>query len=182
MLPHEPNPVAHLGTNARILIIGQAPGPSEHRLGRPWTGPSGKRLRQWLNISEADFYNLDYIAHMPMGFCYPGKAKSGDLPPPPVCSKKWHSLLLAQMPQVKLVLLIGQYAQAHYLGDSRKDNLTQTVRAYEEYLPRHLVLPHPSPMNLAWCKRNRWFEQEVLPVYRQIMAAALSGCDITGAR
>ena len=174
LLPHEPNPVAHLGADARVLMIGQAPGPTEHKLTRPWTGPSGKRLRKWLDMSEEEFYNLSNISHLPMGFCYPGKGKSGDIPPPPICSQTWHQPLLAHMPKAKLVLLIGQYAQQQYLGSLRKASLTETVCHFEEYLPRYLVMPHPSPLNLSWFKRNPWFEEEVLPVYRSLLQNALA--------
>ncbi len=172
-LEHEPRPVMNASKNSRILVIGQAPGSRVHQTGIPWNDPSGKRLRQWMNISDERFYDPEWIGIVPMGFCYPGKGKSGDLPPRPECAPLWHSRLLEQMPEVELTLLIGQYAQAYYLGENAKRTLTDTVKAYEEYLPAFLPLPHPSPRNGIWLRKNDWFEAEVLPELKKRVARIL---------
>ncbi len=162
-LPLGPNPVVSGSLTAKIVIIGQAPGTKVHRSGIPWDDASGKQLRKWMNVSDEVFYDESKIAIMPMGFCYPGKGKSGDLPPRPECAPQWHDLLLQQMPELELFILIGQYAQAHYLGKQRKKNLTDTVKTYQEYLPNYFPLPHPSPRNRFWLSKNPWFEVEVVP-------------------
>src|SRR3984885_9676425 len=133
-LPLGPNPVLHLGPKARLMIIGQAPGTRVHKTGIPWNDPSGDNLRNWLSLDRETFYDTNHIAIMPMGFCYPGKGKSGDLPPRPECAPLWHDKIRAHLPNINLTLLIGQYAQAHYLGKNRKKTLTETVRAWREYL------------------------------------------------
>lgn len=167
-LPLGPRPVVQAGTQARLLIIGQAPGLRVHETGVPFNDPSGRRLRDWLQLSEADFYNPDKVALVPMGFCYPGKGASGDLPPRPECAPQWHQALLAELPQVQLTLLIGQYAQRYYLPNSYR-TLTERVRHWRE-LPEHLLpLPHPSPRNQRWLRNNPWFEQEVLVELRRRM-------------
>ena len=167
MLPLGPNPVVRASATARILIVGQAPGTKVHASGIPWNDQSGIRLRQWLGLPPEVFYDETHIAIVPMGFCYPGKGSSGDLPPRPECAQHWHQALKQQMPEIRLMLLIGQYAQAHYLGSRRKGNLTQTVQAWQEYLPEIIALPHPSPRNIFWLKRNEWFEHEVVPELRR---------------
>ncbi len=149
-----------------MVIIGQAPGTKVHNTSIPWNDPSGNLLRDWLGIDKDIFYNEEKIALIPMGFCYPGKGKSGDMPPRPECAPLWHEKLLKSMPHLELTILIGQYSQAHYLGNKREKNLTETVRNYREYLPSYLPLPHPSPRNRIWLKRNEWFEHEVLPTLR----------------
>jgi uracil-DNA glycosylase len=165
-LPLGPKPVLRAASSAKLLIVGQAPGTRVHASGIPWDDPSGDRLRTWLEIDKQTFYDEKRIAIVPMGFCYPGKGKSGDLPPRPECAPLWHDRILEQLPELELTLLIGQYAQKHYLGDRRQKNLTETVRAWENYLPEFLPLPHPSPRNLMWLKKNPWFERVVVPVLR----------------
>jgi uracil-DNA glycosylase len=166
-LPLGPNPVLRAGAGARLLIIGQAPGARVHASGIPWDDASGRRLREWLQLDAASFYDEQRVAIVPMGFCYPGKAGSGDAPPRPECRATWHPRLMPLLPEVGLTLLIGQYAQAYFLAARRKPSLGETVRAWRDYLPAHLPLPHPSPRNVAWFKANPWFEAEVLPVLRE---------------
>ena len=162
-LPLGPRPVFRVSPTARILVIGQAPGRLVHASGVPWDDPSGKRLRQWMQLEDGVFYDTVQVGIMPMGFCYPGTGKSGDLPPRPECAPLWHDALLAKMPAIELTLLIGQYAQNYYLQDRCKKTLTETVQTWREYAPTHLPLPHPSPRNNLWLKRNPWFEREVVP-------------------
>ncbi|MFN0213441.1 MAG: uracil-DNA glycosylase family protein [Saprospiraceae bacterium] len=162
-LPHGTRPVVQLSAKSRILLIGQAPGARVHASGIPWDDVSGDTLRQWLGVDKSQFYNPDLFALMPMGFCFPGSGKSGDLPPRPECAPTWHDRILAQMPDIQLTLLIGQYAQNRYLGDRMQGNLTETVRLWYRFLPTYLPLPHPSPRNRIWLKKNAWFEQEVIP-------------------
>ncbi|AEY00779.1 uracil-DNA glycosylase [Oceanimonas sp. GK1] len=164
-LPLGPRPVVQLGKGARILIIGQAPGTRVHDTGIPWNDPSGDTLRRWLELDRDTFYNPEQVAIMPMGFCYPGPGKSGDLPPRPECAPTWHARILAALPDIRLTLLIGQYAQRYYLG-SRYRTLTETVRHWREFAPERLPLPHPSPRNRRWLTQNPWFEQEELPALK----------------
>lgn len=161
------NPVVSASPVSKIVVIGQAPGSVVHRTGIPWDDKSGERLRNWLGVDKNTFYNPEIFAIIPMGFCYPGKGKSGDLPPRPECAPLWHQRLFNLMPNHELLLLIGQYAQAYYLGSSRKKTLTETVKNYAQYLPKYLPLPHPSPRNNIWLKKNAWFEEEVLPALRE---------------
>ncbi len=172
-LPLGPKPVLRAHQDARILIVGQAPGTRVHATGIPWNDPSGDRLRQWLDVDRETFYDERRIAIIPMGFCYPGRGRSGDLPPRPECASLWHGPLLDQIRGLKLKLLVGQYAQAYYLGRRRKATLAATVQACREYLPEHLPLPHPSPRNILWLKRNPWFEGEVVPMLRDLVAPLL---------
>lgn len=169
-LPAGPRPVVQLHPRARVLLIGQAPGKRVHETGIPWDDPSGDRLRDWLDVSRATFYNAGQIAILPMGFCYPGKGRGGDLPPRPECAPLWHARLLRQMPDIGLTLLIGRHAQGHYLGKRAQPTLTATVRQFAAYLPAYLPLPHPSPRNFRWWRQNPWFEAEVLPVLRDRIA------------
>ncbi|GAB2625418.1 uracil-DNA glycosylase family protein [Novilysobacter erysipheiresistens] len=162
-----PRPVLRAGAEARLMIVGQAPGAKVHASGVPWDDASGRRLREWLGIDAGTFYDESQVAIVPMGFCYPGKAGSGDAPPRPECRATWHPRLLPLLPKVELTLLTGQYAQAYFLGARRKGSLTATMRAWREYLPSQLPLPHPSPRNVAWFKANPWFEGEVLPTLRE---------------
>ena len=164
-LPLGPNPVLRAHASARLLIIGQAPGTKVHASGIPWDDPSGNRLRDWLGLDRDAFYDERRVAIIPMAFCYPGKGKSGDLPPPPVCSETWHEALLKHMPDVKMTLLLGQYAQNYYLGKSR-ETLTERVRRWQDFAPQYWIMPHPSPRNQIWLKRNSWFEAEVVPAMR----------------
>lgn len=150
--------------NARVMIVGQAPGIKAQEAGKYWFDKSGDRLREWLGVDKKTFYESDVFAVIPMDFYYPGKGKSGDLPPRKDFAPKWHPRLLQEMPNIDLIILIGQYAQKYYLGDREKSNLTETVKAYKEYLPRLLPLVHPSPRNLVWLKKNPWFEKEVVPM------------------
>lgn len=167
------NPVMSAHPNSKIVIIGQAPGTRVHKTGIPWNDPSGNNLRKWMNISNDDFYNPEKIAIVPMGFCYPGKGKSGDLPPRKECAPQWHSKVYELLTDVKLTLLIGQYAQNYYLGNRRKDTLTATVKNFQQYLPEYLPLPHPSPRNNIWMKKNEWFSDEVLPILRSVVSETL---------
>lgn len=171
-LPLGANPVLRASTTARILIVGQAPGTRVHKTGIPWNDPSGDRLRSWMDIDRDTFYSDKLIAIVPMGFCYPGKGKSGDLPPRKECAPLWHEKLLEQMPEIKLTLLIGQYAQRHYLDDNYK-TLAERVKNWQDFLPDYLPIPHPSPRNQLWLKRNPWFEDEVIPALRKRIKQSL---------
>jgi uracil-DNA glycosylase len=162
-LPLGPRPVLAASETAKILIVGQAPGTKVHQSGIPWNDPSGNRLREWLAMDKELFYDESQIAIVPMGFCYPGKGKSGDLPPRKECALSWHEAVMEKMPNLELTLLIGQYAQQYYLGDKRYKNLTETVTHWEEYLPKYIPLPHPSPRNRYWLKNNPWFEEQLVP-------------------
>lgn len=166
-LPFAPNPVFRANERSRILIIGQAPGTKVHNTGIPWNDPSGDRLRSWLGVSSDEFYNEENISIIPMGFCYPGKGKSGDLPPRPECAPKWHDKLLKFLPNLRMTLLIGQYSQKYYLGNRMKENLTATVQNFHEYLPDFFPLPHPSPRNTFWIQQHPWFAGEVIPVLKR---------------
>jgi uracil-DNA glycosylase len=161
-LEHGVRPVLQIDSQAKILIAGQAPGRKVHESGIPFDDASGDRLREWMGVSKNTFYNAKEIAILPMGFCYPGKGKSGDLPPRSECSVAWRTQLLQQLPQLKLTLVIGQYAQSYHLAENGL-SLTKTVKAWQHYWPTVLPLPHPSPRNNGWLKRNSWFESEVLP-------------------
>lgn len=173
-LPLGPRPIVQAHSDARILIIGQAPGIKVHRSGIPWDDASGDRLREWLGLSKEIFYDAKKVAIVPMGFCYPGTGEHGDLPPRKECFPLWHEPLRAGMPNIRLVLLVGNYAVVSYLKKNRKKSLTETVRAWEEYLAEgYMVLPHPSPLNNIWLHKNRWFEKEVLPKLKDIIHAAL---------
>ncbi len=170
----EPRPVVQAARKARVRIIGQAPGSRVHASGRPFTDPSGARLRVWLNISEADFYNLDIVAITPMGFCFPGlDAKGGDKPPRPRCARLWQAALDAQLPHVRMTFLIGGYAQKFVLGDGFRGRVTDTVSAWRDFAPQYVPLPHPSWRNNAWLKQHGWFESELLPMVQRNMESLL---------
>ncbi len=162
-----PRPVLTAHPNSKIIIIGQAPGSVVHKSGIPWDDRSGKNLRMWMDIDERIFYDPTKIALIPMGFCYPGKGKTGDLPPRKECTPLWHNTLIEKMTNVRLILLIGQYAQTHYLQNKTKKTLTETVKNYKEYLPKYIVLPHPSPRNNIWQAKNEWFKKEVIPALQE---------------
>ena len=162
-LPLGPRPVLQAGATARILVVGQAPGLRVHTSGIPWDDPSGERLRKWMGVDKAGFYDESQFAIIPMGYCYPGRGNGGDLPPRRECAALWHDHLLARLPHIELTLLIGMYAQRHFLGNRRKWSLTDTVKAWREFTPAYVPLPHPSPRNTAWFQRNPWFETELLP-------------------
>lgn len=177
-LPLGPRPVLQASATSRLLIVSQAPGRKVHETGIPFNDPSGDRLRDWLGVDKATFYDAGRIAIVPMGFCFPGTGKGGDLPPRPECAPTWHPRLLPLLRQVRLTLVIGQYAQAGLLGVARGTRLTDTVQAWREHLAHgRLPLPHPSPRNRLWLVRNPWFETELLPVLRERVAAALHAAD-----
>ena len=163
------------GATARVLIVGQAPGARVHASGIPWSDASGERLRRWMDVDEHAFYDARQVAIMAMGFCYPGRAASGDLPPRRECAPLWHQRLLAQMPQIELTLLIGGYAQAHFLRRTGHASVTATTRDWRAHAPRIIPLPHPSPRNVAWFKANPWFEGDVLPVLQRSVRRLLGG-------
>jgi uracil-DNA glycosylase len=171
-LPFGPRPVLQIDPHARILIAGQAPGRRVHESGVPFDDPSGDRLREWLGISRETFYDAARVAILPMGFCYPGTGKSGDLPPRPECAEKWRDQLMTQLPHLQLTVVIGQYAQKWHLPKRRK-NLTETVRAWQEYGEGIIPLPHPSPRNNVWLKKNPWFNTLLLPDLGKAVRAAL---------
>lgn len=164
-LSHGARPIVQFGTESKILLIGQAPGIKVHNSRIAWDDASGDLLRKWLDIEKSEFYNPSLFAIVPMGFCYPGKGKSGDLPPRKECAEKWHQSILSQMPKIQLTLLIGSYSQKYYLKN--KLNLTEMVRNYKDYLPDYFPLPHPSPRNRFWFKKNEWFTEKVLPELKE---------------
>jgi uracil-DNA glycosylase len=172
-LPHEPRPVLRASATARLAVCSQAPGTRVHASGRPFTDPSGDRLRTWMGVTPDEFYDEARVAIVPMGFCFPGQdAKGGDLPPRRECASLWHRKLFAVLPQIELVLAVGAYAQAFHLGEDKGNTLQETMLRWREHLksgglPRVLPLPHPSWRNNAWLKRNPWFEAELLPVLRR---------------
>lgn len=170
---HRPKPVTWFGSQARILIAGQAPGMRVHKSGKPFTDPSGDRLRDWMGVDEATFYDTNRIAILPMAFCFPGyNAKGSDLPPPKICAKTWRQATLNALGQIELTLLIGGYAQSWHLPDAPK-TVTETVERWRDFLPSALPLPHPSWRNTGWLKKNPWFEADLLPVLRQRIQKAL---------
>lgn len=173
-LPYEPRPVFLADPGATILVAGQAPGRRVHETGIPFNDPSGERLRDWMGVTREQFYDPSRVAIIPMGLCYPGTGNSGDLPPRPECAEAWRERLLAHLPNIRLVLTIGQYAQAWHLGRERKKNLTETVRNWQAYWPERLPLPHPSPRNNLWLKRNPWFQQSVIPALQARVTELLS--------
>jgi uracil-DNA glycosylase len=166
-LPLGPRPVLRVGEKARILVVGQAPGVRVHTTGIPGDDPSGVRLRAWMGLDTDRFYDESEIAIIPMGYCYPGRGNGGDLPPRRECATLWLDHLLARLPRIELTLLIGLHAQRHFLGSRRKRSLTETTKAWREFGPKYLPLPHPSPRNTPWFQRNPWFEHELLPVLRE---------------
>jgi uracil-DNA glycosylase len=172
-LPMGPRPVLQMHTSARILIAGQAPGRKVHETGVPFNDASGKRLRAWLGISRDVFYDEKQVAILPMGFCFPGTGKSGDLPPRPECAPAWRAPLLDSLKNLQLTLVIGQYAQAYHLPNAGA-TLTDAVLAWRDHWPRVVPLPHPSPRNNLWLKRNSWFEVELLPMLRERVAQVLA--------
>jgi uracil-DNA glycosylase len=173
-LPLGPRPILAATAQARVLLAGQAPGAKVHETGVPWNDASGDRLRDWLGIDRETFYDPRKLAIVPMGFCYPGKGRSGDLPPRPECAERWHARLLPLLTGIRLTLLIGSHAQAYHLGARQQPTLTETVRAFRSYLPRICVLPHPSPRNQPWLRANPWFERDCLPLVRAALARALA--------
>jgi uracil-DNA glycosylase len=175
-LPSGARPVLQLASTARLLIIGQAPGSKVHQSGIPWNDASGDRLRDWLGLDPSVFYDEARVAILPMGFCYPGAAANqGDMPPRPECAPHWHERLLRHLPDLQMTLLIGQYAQRHYLGTRRKSSMTETVKAFSAYYPQFLPLPHPSWRSLIWMRKHPWYEQTVIPELRKAVRKAIRG-------
>lgn len=174
-LPLGPRPVLQAGVAARILVVGQAPGVKAHESGIPWSDRSGERLRDWMGIDAATFYDASRVALVPMGYCYPGRAASGDRPPRRECAPLWLARLLACMPAIDLTLLVGRYAHTHFLGFGRAISATASTRAWRALAPRIIPLPHPSPRNIAWFLANPWFDDELLPVLKRRVAERLSG-------
>ena len=172
-LPMGARPVVQLHPNAKILVAGQAPGRRVHASGKPFDDPSGDRLRQWMGIDKSTFYDAEKLAIIPMGLCYPGTGKSGDLPPRPECAPAWRHKLLEHLPNLELTLAIGQYAQSWHI-DEPKQTLTERVKNWEHYWPDVLPLPHPSPRNNLWLKRNPWFEDAVIPTLQKRIAELVS--------
>ena len=173
---HEPRPVAWFRQGARILIAGQAPGARVHASGKPFTDPSGDRLRDWLGLSEEEFYDRDRLAIVPMAFCFPGyDAKGSDLPPPRRCAETWRRRVLNSLPNLQMVLLIGGYAQRWHLGaEAIRGGVTATVARWRDHAPGTFCLPHPSWRNSGWLRRNSWFEADLLPVVRAQVRAAMN--------
>ena len=172
-LPHGPRPVLQIGSQARILVAGQAPGRKVHESGVPFDDASGERLRNWLGVSKEQFYNGKLFAVLPMGFCYPGTGKSGDLPPRPECAPAWRAQVLSRLKKLKLTLVIGQYAQAYHLPMSQ-GSVTELALAWRKTWPHTVALPHPSPRNNLWLKRNPWFETELVPKLRILIAEIIA--------
>lgn len=170
-LPHAPRPVFMVGRGARLLVVGQAPGRRVHETGVPWNDPSGEVLRRWLALDRDAFYDTRRIAIVPAGLCYPGTVGGADLPPCRDCAPLWQPRFRAALPGLRLTLLVGSYAQAYYLGAKRKATLSDTVRAFRDYLPQYFPLPHPSWRNVGWLKRNPWFEKDVIPALRRRVKA-----------
>lgn len=167
-------PLYSASKEAKIAIIGQAPGKKAEESRLFWNDPSGDRLREWMGVSREEFYSTDKIGHLPMDFYFPGKAKTGDKAPRKHFAETWHSMILEAMPNIETIVLIGHYSQKHYLGKDRKRNLTETVRHYKEYLPDYFPLVHPSPLNFRWHSQNPWFEEEVVPEFREFIQEVLS--------
>ena len=174
-LPLGPNPIFRIHPEARIALISQAPGRLAHLSSIAWDDPSGRRLREWLGVTDEEFFHTTTFAVLPIGFCYPGKGKGGDLPPRPECAPLWQEPLLGLMPGLELKVLIGAYSQLHYLGQRRKKNLTETVRNYREYLPEYFPIPHPSPRNGIYLRRNAWFEDDNIPHLQELVAGIRGG-------
>jgi len=172
-LPHGVRPVLQINRKAKILIAGQAPGRKVHETGVPFDDASGNRLREWMGISNQVFYDVKQVAILPMGFCYPGTGKSGDLPPRPECEPAWRKQLLAQLPNIEMTLVLGKYAQVYHFGHARA-SLTELVKSWQTYWPNKVPLPHPSPRNNIWLSKHPWFEKELLPVLKAAISDILS--------
>ncbi|MFQ5563849.1 MAG: uracil-DNA glycosylase family protein [Parvularculaceae bacterium] len=182
-LPHEPRPVLQASSTARIGVFGQAPGVRVHESGRPFTDPSGARLRQWMEVGEEEFYDEARIAVIPMGLCFPGQdSKGGDLPPRKECAEAWRARLMAALPQLDCCVLVGAYAQKWHLGAKAGANLTETVKAWRDFAPQFFPTPHPSWRNNAWLKKNPWFEAELLPALQDRIRKLLTNEGLSGAR
>lgn len=165
-LPNAPKPIFAFTSKSKILIIGQAPGRVVHEREVPFDDKSGDSLRDWLGLTREEFYDPDLFAIVPMGFCFPGKGKSGDLPPRKECAPQWHDQILDEMKNLELVILIGTYAQNYYLKKDKKKNLTETVGTFDEYLPKFFPIVHPSGLNFRWQARNSWFKEQIVPILK----------------
>jgi uracil-DNA glycosylase len=174
-LPLGARPVLRAHAAARILIVGQAPGLRVHTTGIPWDDASGQRLREWMGVNRDTFYDETRIAIIPMGYCYPGRGEDGDMAPRRECAELWLDRLLAKLPRIELTLLIGQYAQRHFLRNHRKRSLAETTRNWQDYAPQYIPLPHPSPRNQPWFKRHPWFAQRLLPVLQARIETLVAG-------
>lgn len=172
-LPLWPRPIVAGSEKSKIVLVSQAPGRKAHEQNKAYNDPSGKKLREWLGVTEEQFYNPDNFAILPMGFCYPGKGKTGDMPPRKECAPLWHDLFWDNMKDVRLTLLIGKYAQDQYLSATAKKNLTENVANYSDFLPKYFPLPHPSPVNRFWTMKNPWFETDVIPDLRKCISELL---------
>ncbi|MEZ5894457.1 MAG: uracil-DNA glycosylase family protein [Parvularculaceae bacterium] len=173
-LPHEPRPVLRASSMAKLAIFGQAPGNLVHQSGKPFTDPSGVRLREWMGVSDEEFYDEKKVAIIPMGFCFPGyDAKGGDKPPRKECASHWRARLMTAMPNIKTAILVGGYAQGWHLGEDAGESLTETVGNWRDFTPKYFPTPHPSWRNNVWLKKNPWFEAELLPVLRKRVRALL---------
>jgi uracil-DNA glycosylase len=178
-LPNVPRPIIQANNVSKIVIIGQAPGQKVQDSGIPWDDASGNNLRAWLGVDKQTFYNEKIFALIPIGFCFPGSGKSGDLPPRPECAPLWHQHVLNAMTEIKLTLLIGQYAQNYYLKNTAKITLTETVKNYKEYLPNYIPLPHPSPRNNIWQKKNKWFKDSLIQVLQEKVISLLDDNELS---
>lgn len=172
-LPLGPRPIVAGAKNSKIVLVSQAPGRLAHEHNKAWDDPSGRKLREWLGVTEGEFYDPDNFAILPMGFCFPGKGKTGDLPPRKECAPLWHDTFWESLENVKLVVVIGKYAQDRYLGEISKGNLTHNVRQFADFLPKYFPLPHPSPVNRFWMAKNPWFDKEVLPNLQAVVSKVL---------
>lgn len=172
-LPNRPRPIVQFSSKSKLLIIAQAPGQKAHDRGIPFDDLSGENLRTWLGVSREQFYNPELFAIMPMGFCFPGKGKSGDLPPRKECAPQWHNKIMEQMKNLELIILVGKYAQEYYLKDNPYKNLTETVISYQEFLPKYFPLVHPSPLNFRWHGKNKWFLESITPELKKMVATIL---------
>ena len=172
--PHDPRPVVQFSSTSRLLIIGQAPGSKVHESGIPWQDASGQRLLEWTGLENDQLHDPSLVALVPMGFCYPGKGNSGDLPPREECAPLWHGKIVSALPQSRLTLLVGNYAQSHYLPEMRSLTMTDKISRWRELLPDTVLLPHPSWRSRFWINQNPWFEAEVLPELRRLVARALA--------
>lgn len=173
-IPHPPRPLLAASANSRILIVGQAPGAVAHQSGIPWSDRSGDRLREWLGMVREEFYDEQCVSLLPMGFCFPGRGKTGDLPPRPECAAKWHDEILSRLDKVRMRIYVGRYPLVRYFGGEYR-SVTEAVAAYESLLPARVILPHPSPRNQLWLSRNRWFEESVLPAVQNAVQQACQG-------
>ena len=172
-LPNRPRPIVQFSSKSKLLIIAQAPGQKTHDKGIPFDDLSGENLRTWLGVSREQFYNPELFAIMPRGFCFPGKGKSGDLPPRKECAPQWHNKIMEQMKNLELIILVGKYAQEYYLKDNPYKNLTETVISYQEFLPKYFPLVHPSPLNFRWHGKNKWFLESITPELKKMVATIL---------